>query len=171
MDPPMMYSDAATKSSELHGCSGNSTVGRVPAAASRARNTNEEAAVSQVTNGDVGEHFRGTKRDCVPCALRAQCLRTPETTVVRNVAFFRGRVPTEQAPSPKETHTTRMQQRLDAPEGRAQYGQRFATVEPVFANLRYNKRLDRFRARCFRLEPRVQPVRAPTQSPTQARAD
>ncbi len=97
----------------------------------------------QVTNGYVGEHFRGTKRDCVPCALRAQCLRTPETTVVRNVAFFRGRVPTEQAPSPKATHTTRLPQRLDAPAGRAEYGRRFATVEPVFANLRYNKRLDR----------------------------
>ena len=41
----------------------------------------------------------------------------------------------------------RMQQRRDAPEGREQYGQRFATVEPVFANVRYNKRLDRFTLR------------------------
>ena len=97
---------------------------------------------SHVTNGYVGEHFRGAKRDCAPCALRAQCLRTPETTVVRNVAFFRGREYTE-----RETHTMRMQQRLDAPEGREQYGQRFATVEPVFANIRYNKRLDRFTVR------------------------
>ncbi|MDP1858754.1 MAG: transposase [Gemmatimonadaceae bacterium] len=88
---------------------------------------------SNVTNGYVGEHFRGAKRDCVPCAMRTQCLRTPETTVVRNVAFFRGR---EDAAS--ETHTMRMQQQLDAPEGREQYGQRFATVEPVFANVRYN---------------------------------
>ena len=97
---------------------------------------------SNVTNGYVGEHFRGATRDCAPCALRAQCLRTPESTVVRTVAFFRGR---EDADT--ETHTTRMQQRLDAPEGREQYGRRFATVEPVFANLRYNKRLDRFTLR------------------------
>ena len=102
---------------------------------------------SNVTNGYVGEHFRGAKRDCAPCALRDQCLRTPETTVVRNVAFFRGRVSTEAEPSPTETHTMRMQQRLDAPEGREQYGQRVATVEPVFANVRYNKRLDRFTLR------------------------
>ena len=102
---------------------------------------------SNVTNGYVGEHFRGAKRDGAPCALRDQCLRTPETTVVRNVAFFRGRVSTEAEPSPTETHTMRMQQRLDAPEGREQYGQRFATVEPVFANVRYNKRLDRFTLR------------------------
>ena len=103
---------------------------------------------ANVTNGYVGEHFRGAKRDCVPCALRAACLRTPETTLVRNVAFLRGRVPTETAPSPpKDTPTTRMQQRLDTPAGRAQYGRRFATVEPVFANIRFNKRLDRFTLR------------------------
>ena len=97
---------------------------------------------NNVTNGLIGEHYRGAKRDCAPCALRAQCLRTPETTVVRNVAFFRGR---EDAAT--ETHTMRMQQRLDTPEGREQYGRRFATVEPVFANVRYNKRLDRFTLR------------------------
>ena len=46
-----------------------------------------------------------------------------------------------------ETHTMRMQQRLDTPEWREQYGQRFGTVEPVFGNMRYNKRLDRFTLR------------------------
>jgi hypothetical protein len=40
-----------------------------------------------------------------------------------------------------------MTRRLDSPEGRARYGQRFGTVEPVFGNLRYNKRLDRFTLR------------------------
>ena len=98
---------------------------------------------SNVTNGYVGEHFRGTKRDCGPCTQRTQCLRTPDTTVVRNVAFFRGREDTTET----ETHTMRMQQRLDTPEGREQNGCRFATVEPVFANVRYNKRLDRFTLR------------------------
>ena len=58
------------------------------------------------------------------------------------MAFLRGRE--DVAP---ETHAMRMQQRLDTPEGRAQYGRRFATVEPVFANVRYNKRLDRFTLR------------------------
>jgi transposase len=95
-----------------------------------------------VTRGYVAEHFRGAKRDCLPCALRARCLRTPEKTTVRQVAFFRGRA----APSP-ETHTARMKQRIDSPTGRARYAQRFATVEPVFANVRYNKGLDRFTLR------------------------
>ncbi len=97
---------------------------------------------SRVTHGFIGEHFQGAKRDCGPCALRAQCLRTPDTTPVRNVAFFRDR---ERAGH--VNHTANMKARIDSPEGRAQYGRRFATVEPVFANLRHNKRLDRFTLR------------------------
>ena len=37
-----------------------------------------------------------------------------------------------------------MKDRIDSAEGRALYGQRFATVEPVFGNIRANKRLNRF---------------------------
>jgi Transposase DDE domain len=40
-----------------------------------------------------------------------------------------------------------MRAAIDSPEGRLAYGQRFATVEPVFGNLRYNKRLNRFTLR------------------------
>jgi hypothetical protein len=40
-----------------------------------------------------------------------------------------------------------MKQAIDSPEGRKRYGQRMATVEPVFGNLRYNKKLDRFTLR------------------------
>ena len=97
---------------------------------------------SLLTNGIVSEQFRGTKRDCLPCPLRTRCLRDPAQATPRQVAFFRGRVTT--APP---THSARMKQRIDAPAGRAQYGQRFAIVEPVFANLRHNKRLDRFTLR------------------------
>ena len=38
-------------------------------------------------------------------------------------------------------------QRIDSAEGRVLYGRRFATVEPVFGNLRHNKGLDRFTLR------------------------
>ena len=89
-----------------------------------------------------GALSRGAKRDCVPCPLRAQCLRTPEKTQTRQVAFFRGK-----AVDTPESHTARMKQRIDSPDGRAQYGARFGTVEPVFGNLRYNKGLDRFTLR------------------------
>jgi transposase len=95
-----------------------------------------------VTRGFVADRFRGDRPTCGACTLRAQCLRTPDRTPIRQVAFFRGK-----AAGAPETHTDRMKRRLDTPEGRAQYGQRFATVEPVFGNLRANKRLDRFTLR------------------------
>ena len=88
------------------------------------------------------EVFRGAKRDCLPCPLRARCLRDPAQATPRQVAFFRGR-----AAAAPPTHTARMKARIDSPTGRAQYGQRFAIVEPVFANLRHNKGLDRFTLR------------------------
>jgi transposase len=97
---------------------------------------------SRVINGCVGEAFRGAARDCTPCPLRAQCLRTPDTTPVRNVVFFRG-----PAGAPENSATVRMRHRIDSVAGRARYGRRFATVEPVFANLRHNKRLTRFTLR------------------------
>jgi hypothetical protein len=97
-----------------------------------------------VISGHVGAQFRGAKRDCLPCMVRAQCLRTPEKTQVRQVVFFHGRVAARPKP---ESHTTRMKRRMDSPDGRVRYGQRFGTVEPVFGNLCYNKGLDRFTLR------------------------
>ena len=97
---------------------------------------------SRIVNGYVSEQFRGTVRDCVACALRAQCLRTPDTTRVRNVAFIRERV----VPQP-ETASARMRARIDTDTGRARYGRRCGAVEPVFGNLRHNKRLARFTLR------------------------
>ena len=45
----------------------------------------------------------------------------------------------------KNVHTQAMKQRIDSAEGRALYGRlRFAVVEPVLANLRHDKRLNRF---------------------------
>jgi hypothetical protein len=40
-----------------------------------------------------------------------------------------------------------MRRAIDSEQGRALYGPRFATVEPVFANIRHNKGLDRFTLR------------------------
>jgi transposase len=93
------------------------------------------------TNGRQHHKFQGAKRDCVPCELRDQCLRYPERTLTRQVAFF-----AKQQTSPLH-YTERMKQAIDSDLGRKLYGRRIATVEPVFANLRHNKRLDRFTLR------------------------
>jgi hypothetical protein len=87
--------------------------------------------------------FRGTKRDCGPCELRSRCLRHPERTPTRQVAFF------EKNPA-ASPYTQVMRRAIDSERGKALYGRRIATVEPVFANLRYNKRLDRFTLRSQR---------------------
>jgi Transposase DDE domain len=95
-----------------------------------------------VSRGYAGVKFRGAKRDCVPCDLRRQCLRNPDTSETRQVVFFSGK----NASAP-ESATDRMKRRIDSPVGRAHYARRLAIVEPVFANLRHNKRLDRFTLR------------------------
>ncbi|MGB5081253.1 MAG: IS1182 family transposase [Burkholderiales bacterium] len=94
-----------------------------------------------VIQGREGVKFTGAKRVCVPCPVREKCLRHPSRTAVRQVVFFTGK---NHKPL---SHSARMKCRIDSPEGRARYGQRFATVEPVFGNLRYNKGLDRFTLR------------------------
>lgn len=92
-------------------------------------------------NGRTHHKFQGSHAACGPCELRQRCLRHPDRTPTRQVAFFQ-----KQQASPLP-HTERMKQAIDSPEGRKRYGQRMATVEPVFGNLRSNKRLDRFTLR------------------------
>ncbi len=91
-------------------------------------------------NGYAASRFKGALRDCVPCTHREQCLLKPDKTRVRQVTFFHGK-------ADQESFTDKMKKRIDSPEGRILYGRRFATVEPVFGNLRYNKGLDRFTLR------------------------
>jgi transposase len=83
--------------------------------------------------------FRAPVSACAGCPLRARCLRKPDTTPARQVALLIRKGPAD--------HTRRMRARIDSERGRRQYGQRFATVEPVFGNLRHNKRLSRFTLR------------------------
>jgi transposase len=99
-----------------------------------------------MVNGRRHHKFKGTKRDCVPCTMRDRCLRHPERTAIRQVAFF-----DKNQRSPLR-YTERMKHAIDTPRGRRLYGRRIAIVEPVFANLRHNKRLDRF---TLRTQPKV----------------
>jgi transposase len=94
-----------------------------------------------MANGRAYQKFTGAQRDCGPCHLRPQCLRHPDRTPVRQVALFK-----KNQASPLR-FTQRMKQAIDSAQGRKLYGRRMATVEPVFGNLRYNKRLDRFTLR------------------------
>ena len=104
--------------------------------------TLQRSGTHQDKRGFVGDRFRGSDGDCQHCPLRKQCLRNPNKPAGRQVTFFRGK-----APGTPESATTRMKRKIDSTVGRSRYGRRFATVEPVFGNLRANKRLNRFTLR------------------------
>ncbi len=96
----------------------------------------------RVNRDNIWEAFQGTTGVCGPCPLREQCLKRPATTAVRTVNSLRGKT----VPLPP-TRSAQMRVAIDVPANRARYGRRLATVEPVFANVRHNKGLDRFTLR------------------------
>lgn len=96
-------------------------------------------------HGREAVKFTGAKRVCGPCPLRAQCLRHPERTPVRQVVFF-----TRRTKNLTETYTAKMKRKIDTEHGRYQYGRRLGTVEPVFANICSAHKLRRFSLRSQR---------------------
>jgi transposase len=96
--------------------------------------------VYDVGRGRTRKDYRAETSDCTQCALRAQCLRKPSqqrrSLHVQSSAAFDPNHPGD-----------RMRVAIDSPRGRRLYSQRMGTVEPVFANIRHNKRLNRFNLR------------------------
>ncbi len=86
--------------------------------------------------------YHGTKRDCIPCTQRAQCLKNPEVTETRQFSHFTGRTNKQE-----KTFTQKMREKIDSVAGKLIYGRRMATVEPVFADIRSSLGLDRFSLR------------------------
>ena len=82
--------------------------------------------------------YRAKEADCSVCALRLNCLSRPQTK--RKYLA----IPIEDQ---KLSLAEEMKAKIDTPEGRRIYAKRLAIVEPVFANIRWQKRLDRFTLR------------------------
>ncbi len=91
----------------------------------------------------TGLHYqRYTARaaDCNACALSGKCLRgpiAPNDGRGRQISRFVRNVQHPVTPGDRMRHA------IDSPRGRQLYSQRIGTVEPVFANIRYNKRMTR----------------------------
>lgn len=83
----------------------------------------------------VYDIYRAYPQDCVICPVRSRCLSKP-TTCRRFLSIEVG--------SLHPNLIEHMKSRIDAPEGRKIYARRLAIVEPVFANLRIQKRLNHF---------------------------
>jgi hypothetical protein len=95
-------------------------------------------------NAQPYQRYTAKASDCNACTLSDQCLKGR-----MKPNDGRGRSVTRFEPTPKDdTHPSeRMRQAIDSPQGRQLYSQRFGTVEPVFANIRHNKRLTRLNHR------------------------
>ena len=101
----------------------------------------------KILNLDVKKHIRdrniyrrymADEKDCAGCSLTHRC-------------FYRKNTKRRSLDVPigvEETNFSKaMQNKIDSDKGRKIYPQRFAIVEPVFANIKTQKRLDRFTLR------------------------
>lgn len=86
----------------------------------------------------VYRYYVAEERDCQVCPLRARCLSQKQTR------HKHVNIPVEQPP---RTRSQQMIAKIDTEEGRQQYSRRLEIVEPVFGNIRAQKRLDRFTLR------------------------
>lgn len=94
-----------------------------------------------IIGGYAAIKFQAPKCACRDCALRTKCLRYPERTATRQVAFFQGKIPTT-----KESYSDKMKRKLETTLGKWIYQRRLGTVEPVFGNIQ-NKGIRRFTLR------------------------
>jgi len=82
--------------------------------------------------------YRARPQDCASCPVKAQCLSKPDTPF----RYLSVRVD-DQTPNLIDE----MKAKIDSPQGKQIYARRLAIVEPVFANICVQKRLDRFTLR------------------------
>ena len=84
--------------------------------------------------------YRAEKGDCEVCTHREGCISKKGTKGKRKYLF----IPIE---SKRRNYSQEMAAKMDTERGREIYPHRIKIVEPVFANIRTQKRLDRFTVR------------------------
>jgi len=84
--------------------------------------------------------YRAREADCCKCPLRSKCL-TRKNVKARALLIPLGYIENKEK---QLTLSQKMKEKIDSVEGKAIYSKRLGTVEPVFANIRSQKRLDRF---------------------------
>jgi transposase len=103
----------------------------------------KRGARSQRNRYRVYDVFRARPQDCAVCPLRPRCLSKP-VVKYRSLSV--------EVDSEFPNLIEQMKTKIDDPHGRVIYARRLAIVEPVFANIRVHKRLDRF---TLRSKPKV----------------
>jgi hypothetical protein len=88
--------------------------------------------------GKLLKVYISTEADCRLCDLRAKCLRYKDAKC-RHLTYY--------ADASGNNISQAMVKKIETQKGRKIYPQRIAIVEPVFANIRVHKRLDKFSLR------------------------
>jgi transposase/IS5 family transposase len=84
--------------------------------------------------------YHADPRDCETCTVRQGCIQKKGTAGKRKILM----IPLE---SKNRSYSKEMAAKIDTEQGRKIYPHRIRIVEPVFANIRTQKRLDRFTLR------------------------
>ena len=88
----------------------------------------------------VYHYYRAREADCRECPLRSKCL-SRKNGKARALLIPLGYIENKEK---QFSLSQKMKEKIDSVEGKAIYSKRFAIIEPVFANIRSQKRLDRF---------------------------
>jgi len=91
-------------------------------------------------NGILYRRYHASARDCEVCMVREGCISKKGKRGKRKLLM----IPVE---SKKRNYSKEMAAKIDTEQGRKIYPHRIRIVEPVFANIRTQKRLDRFTLR------------------------
>jgi transposase len=84
--------------------------------------------------------YHADPRDCEMCSVRQGCIKKRGTAGKRKILMIA-------IESENRSYSKEMAAKIDTERGRKLYPRRVAIVEPVFANIRTQKRLDRFTLR------------------------
>jgi len=91
-----------------------------------------------IRDRNLYRRYMANEQDCKPCSLKSGCFYR-KNTKRRSLDVLIGTQVTN--------FSKAMQHKVDSDKGRKIYPQRMAIVEPVFANIRTQKRMDRFTLR------------------------
>ena len=82
--------------------------------------------------------YAAKERDCIGCENKNKCIRMPNG---------KKKYLTMAVKQKEVSISKRMRDKIDSPEGRAKYERRLAIVEPVFGNIKAQKRMNRLTLR------------------------
>ena len=100
----------------------------------------KQMSLNHKSRNKIYKYYQAKAKDCKECALRSKCL-AKEDGKARSLLIPIGyREDSEQDIS----HSKMMQKKIDTKKGKEIYSKRLGIIEPVFANIRSQKRLDRF---------------------------